>query len=57
MNCFGALMLAAGLYGIEGAVLLRVFDNIVGVIFGYGFLLLFQYLVEKTTPEAQASNS
>ena len=34
MNCFGALMLAAGLYGIEGAVLLRVFDNIVGVIFG-----------------------
>ncbi len=57
MNCFGALMLAAGLYGIEGAVLLRVFDNIVGVVFGYGFLFLFQYLVEKTTPEAQASNS
>lgn len=45
MNCFGALMLGAGIYGIQGAVLLRIFDTILGVTFGLIFATLFHRLV------------
>lgn len=41
MNCFGALMLGAGIYGIHGAVILRVVDTILGVTFGLIFAALF----------------
>lgn len=45
MNCFGALMLAAGIYGIQNAVLLRITDTILGVIFAMLFATLFHKLV------------
>lgn len=45
MNCFGALMLGAGIYGIQGAVLLRIFDTLLGVTFGLIFATLFHRLV------------
>lgn len=45
MNCFGALMLAAGIYGIQTAVLLRVTDTILGVIFAMCFAALFHKLI------------
>lgn len=45
MNCFGALMLGAGIYGIHGAVLLRIADTILGVVFGLVFAALFHKLV------------
>ncbi len=47
INCFGALMLAAGLYGIHGAVLLRVFNNLLGVLLGFVFVRLYQVLVDR----------
>lgn len=47
INCFGALTLAAGLYGIQGAVLLRIQNNVLGVILGFAFIFLYQKLVDK----------
>lgn len=44
MNCFGALMLGAGIYGLHGAVLLRIVDTILGVTFGLVFAALFHRL-------------
>ncbi len=43
LNCFGALALAASMYGIGNAVLLRIFDTLAG-IFG---ALLFFYLYDR----------
>lgn len=45
MNCFGALMLGVGIYGIQGAVLLRIFDTLLGGTFGLIFATLFHRLV------------
>ena len=44
MNCFGALMLGTGIYGLQGAVLLRIVDTLLGVIFGLVFAALFHRL-------------
>lgn len=45
MNCFGALMLGAGIYGIQGAVVLRIVDTVLGVAFGLVFAAIFHHLV------------
>jgi len=45
LNCFGALMMATGIYGIQGAVVLRIVDTILGVIFGMIFALLFHKFI------------
>lgn len=45
MNCLGALMLATGIYGIQGAVILRIADTILGVTFGLVFAAIFHRLV------------
>lgn len=47
MNCFGALMLAAGIYGVQAAVFLRIIDTILGVCFGTVFSLIFHKLIAK----------
>lgn len=47
INCFGALMMAAGLYGIEGAVILRIADNVLGAIFGFAVIFLYAKLVDR----------
>lgn len=44
MNCFGALMLGAGIYGVHTAVLLRIADTILGVTFGLVFAAVFHRL-------------
>ena len=44
MNCFGALMLGTGIYGIQGAVILRIADTILGVTFGFVFAAAFHRL-------------
>lgn len=44
MNCFGALMLGTGIYGLSGAVLLRIVDTILGVLFGLVFAAVFHRL-------------
>lgn len=45
MNCFGALMIGAGIYGIQGAVLLRIIDTVFGVAFGLVFAAVFHWLI------------
>ena len=47
MNCFGALMLATGIYGVHAAVLLRITDTILGVGFGMVFAVIFHQLIAK----------
>ena len=47
MNCFGALMLAAGIYGVQAAVFLRIIDTILGICFGTVFALIFHKLIAK----------
>ena len=45
LNCFGALMLATGIYGIQGAVILRIADTIAGAVFGLIFAFLFHKFI------------
>ena len=44
MNCFGALMLGTGIYGLSGAVLLRIVDTVLGVLFALLFAAIFHRL-------------
>lgn len=44
MNCFGALMLGTGIYGLQGAVVLRIVDTVLGVVFGLVFAAVFHRL-------------
>lgn len=41
-NCLGALFMATALYGVPESVFLRVWNNLLGVVFGYVFLILYQ---------------
>ena len=53
MNCFGALMLGAGIYGLKGAVILRIVDTLLGVTFGLVFAAIFHRLAAaRFLPEA-----
>lgn len=54
MNCIGALMIGAGLYGLQGAVLLRLADTVLGVAFGLAFAALFRRLALRFLPAAHA---
>lgn len=45
MNCLGALMLGAGIYGLQGAVILRITDTLLGAAFGLAFAAIFHRLV------------
>lgn len=47
INCLGALMMAAGIYGAKQAVFLRIFDNFLGVIFGLIVIYLYYVVVDK----------
>ena len=46
-NCLGALFMATGLYGVEKSVFLRIGHNLVGVVFGYVFLVLYQKVMDR----------
>lgn len=52
MNCFGALMIGAGLYGLSGAVTLRLADTVLGAAFGLCFAALFHRLSRRLLPAA-----
>ena len=55
MNCFGALMLGTGIYGLTGAVILRVADTLLGVVLGLAFAVIFHQLVAaRFLPSAEA---
>lgn len=54
MNCFGALMLGTGIYGLKGAVILRIEDTLLGVTFGLIFAAIFHQLTAvRLLPELQ----
>ena len=42
LNCIGALMLATTFYGLQGSILLRIFNNLLGAMFGYAFAYFYQ---------------
>ena len=46
-NCIGAIFMATSLYGMPTSVVLRMAQNLVGVLFGYVFLVLYQKLVNS----------
>ena len=55
MNCFGALMLGTGIYGLQGAVILRIADTFLGVTFGLVFAALFHQLAAvRLLPDPEA---
>ncbi len=56
INCFGALMLATGIYGVEGAVVLRIFDNFVGLLFAFVFVFAYTLIVDKYFERKENSN-
>ncbi len=47
VNCMGALMLAAGTYGVNTAILLRIGDTIIGIIFAMAFYYCYDYFIGK----------
>lgn len=57
MNCFGALMLGAGIYGIQGVVVLRIVDTVLGVVFGLVFATLFHKLIAVRFLSLQKANA
>lgn len=46
-NCFGALLIATSIYGLTGAVELRIINNILGLVFGYLFFAFFQLFAKS----------
>ena len=56
MNCFGALMIGAGLYGLSGAVALRLADTVLGAAFGLCFAALFHWLSRRLLPAADPAH-
>lgn len=56
MNCLGALMIGAGIYGMPRAVGLRILDALLGVVLGLLFAAAFQHLAANRllpAPEAE----
>ena len=47
MNCFGALMLAAQIYGLHSAIALRITDTLIGIVFAVTFYYLYELTIGK----------
>lgn len=58
INCFGALMIASSIYGVGNAATLRVWDNILGVIFAMCFVFVYHKIIDGKfdTVEAETVN-
>ena len=46
-NTFGALAIATEIYGLKGAVYLRVVQNVFGVVFALLFCIIFHWFISK----------
>lgn len=46
VNCFSALLIAVSIYGVPQSLMLRIFNNVFGVVFAYVFLVAFQKIVD-----------
>ena len=53
MNCLGALMIGTGIYGLQGAVVLRITNTFLGVAFGLIFAAVFHRLAAVRCLPAQ----
>lgn len=47
LNCFGALMLASGIYGLHSAIFLRIIDTLIGAVFAICFYYLYEAYIGK----------
>ena len=47
LNCLGALMLVAGIYGLENTILLRMIHTLVGIVFALSFYQVFEFLTNR----------
>ena len=47
LNCFGALMIATSIYGLNGAVILRLYDTLLGAIFAVFIIALYHFFIES----------
>ncbi|MBS5467252.1 MAG: FUSC family protein [Clostridium sp.] len=45
LNCFGALLMAAGTYGLSAAVSVRIVNNLLGIAFGLLFFKVYEKAV------------
>ncbi|WP_423363009.1 FUSC family protein [Mycoplasma sp. P36-A1] len=50
-NCFGALLLASSLYGIDSSILFRIENNLFGILFAVIFVFLLTLLTPKNILE------
>ena len=41
-------MAATGIYGIQEAVILRITDNLIGVVFAFLFFFVYEFFLLKT---------
>lgn len=57
LNCFGALLLAESVYGMGGSAILRIWDNLLGVVFAVVFTALFSYLADRTLTKTKEVSS
>ena len=55
-NALGALMMAAGIYGLPTSLFLRVANNLLGVVFGCLFLLAFQWVSRTLSSRQKEEN-
>lgn len=46
-NCLGALFMATSLFGLQQSVFLRIMHNILGVAFGFVFLVIYQKVMNR----------
>ena len=54
-NSFGAMAIAVSILGVQGAVFFRIFNNILGAVYGLLFNHVFQYSVSKISEPAVQS--
>lgn len=47
LNCFGALMMAAGMFGLKSVVLMRMGYTLLGIIFALAFFYLYDHFLMK----------
>ncbi len=55
-NCLGALMIASSIYGMHQSVLLRVMNNLIGVVFACIFLYLFRKVMNACLNKSVSAN-
>ena len=56
LNCFGALLMATGIFGVTPAIILRIVNNIIGCCFGVLFYYAYTAIMDRLT-NARAGQS